>query len=279
MLARVSLFLVLVCLVAQTGSYARTWYVTPDGFGDAPTIKAGVDSATIIRGFTVTHGMPYLGNPGVAGGMFIGDSPGLIIESCSFVDCVFLANYGITDGGGLGCATNASPVLESCVFADNRASRGGGVWCAVLSAPVLVNCTFYGNRGYDEGAGIYCLEESSPVFDRTIIAYSSGGGAIVCEDTMSSATLTCCDVYGNVDGDWTRCVADQLGTSGNLSAAPLFCDSAGGDFTLEACSPCLPGNHPDGYDCGSIIGAFGSGCGCGTPIGPSTWGMIKAVYR
>jgi predicted outer membrane repeat protein len=353
-LARESLFLVLLWLLAQTASYGRTWYITPDESGDAPTIRAGVDSAsigdtvlvacgtyyeynihmksgialvsesgeaecatidaeyqhrvlwcgycdsvTVIRGFTITHGTPYLGNPGSGGGMFISDSPGLIIEHCSFVenvthygagvwcqncaptfvDCVFLANYGITDGGGLCCATNASPVVESCVFAGNRASRGGGVWCAVLSAPVFVNCTFYGNHSYDGGGAIYCTEESSPVLEKTIIAYSADGGAIEVEDAMSSATLTCCDVYGNTGGDWTGSIADQLGVNGNFSAPPLFCDTAGGDFTLEDCSPCLPGNHPDGYDCGGIIGAFGSGCGCGVPADPWTWGMIKAMYK
>ena len=35
-----------------------------------------------------------------------------------------------------------------------------------------------------------------------------------------------------------------------------------GDFTLEACSPCLPGNHPDGDACGPI-GALDEGCPCG----------------
>ena len=38
------------------------------------------------------------------------------------------------------------------------------------------------------------------------------------------------------------------------SADLLFCDAENGDYTLDACSPCLPGNHPDGVDCG-LIGA------------------------
>jgi hypothetical protein len=41
----------------------------------------------------------------------------------------------------------------------------------------------------------------------------------------------------------------------------------------------LPGNHPDGYDCG-LIGALGQGCICGpSPTVGTTWGAIKSIYR
>jgi hypothetical protein len=123
------------------------------------------------------------------------------------------------------------------------------------------------------------MEISTPMLERTVIAYSTEGGAIVCADEMSAASLTCSDVYGNTGGDWTGCIADQLGTNGNFSADPKFCDAAGADFTLEDCSPCVPGNHPGDYDCGGAIGSFESACGCGAPTEPATWGMIKSMYR
>ena len=69
----------------------------------------------------------------------------------------------------------------------------------------------------------------------------------------------------------------ELGLRGNFSADPLFCDAAAGDFTLSSQSPCLPGNHPDGADCG-LIGAFGQGCGT-VSVQPSSWGAIKEMYR
>jgi hypothetical protein len=41
----------------------------------------------------------------------------------------------------------------------------------------------------------------------------------------------------------------------------------------------LPGNHPDGYECG-LIGAWGEGCSCGpSETEPTTWGAIKAMYK
>ena len=41
-----SALLVLALLVYPTALGARTWYITPDGTGDAPTIQAGIDSAS-----------------------------------------------------------------------------------------------------------------------------------------------------------------------------------------------------------------------------------------
>jgi hypothetical protein len=257
------------------------------------------DSLTIIKGFTIANGTPYMGNPGFGGGMTIGRSPGIVIENCRFVgntthygggvfcqdcspkfmSCIFKGNYGITEGGGLYCAYDASPTLENCLFVGNRAGWGAGLFCLVISAPKLIGCTLYANRAYDGGGAIYCREVSAPVLERTIIAYSTEGGAIVCEDEMSSVSLTCCDIYGNAGGDWTGCIADQSGVNGNISADPLFCAAEDGDFSVESCSPCLPGNHPDGYDCGGVIGAFGEGCACGATTEPTTWGTIKAMYR
>jgi hypothetical protein len=68
--------------------------------------------------------------------------------------------------------------------------------------------------------------------------------------------LSCCDLFGNAGGDYVGRIGGQIGIDGNFSADPAFCDTLNGDFTLGDCSPCLPGNHPDGYDCGGIIGAW-----------------------
>jgi hypothetical protein len=42
---------------------------------------------------------------------------------------------------------------------------------------------------------------------------------------------------------------------GNFALDPRFCSVdplATGDFSLRSDSPCAPGNHPDGFDCGRI---------------------------
>jgi hypothetical protein len=96
------------------------------------------------------------------------------------------------------------------------------------------------------------------VIQKTIIAFSTDGEGAYC--FSGDLTLSCSDIFGNADGDWVDSIADQQGGDGNICEDPLFCDAEGGDLTLRADSPCLPGNHPDGYDCGGMIGAWPEGC-------------------
>jgi hypothetical protein len=349
---RASAVLSVILLLSQTVCFARTWYVTSDGLGDAPTIGAGVDSAsagdtvlvgcgtyyegialkegitllseggqadcvtldgqhayrllgcascdslTMVKGFTITRGLDSNPVASSGGGLWCVQSHGLVVENCNFIDnwaefgaavyceycsptfinCIFGENGGASFGGAF-CLSIASPFLEKCTFIENSAGYGGAICCYVQSSPVIVNCTFYGNDGHYLGGGIYCYQLSTPAIEKTVIANSTAGSSIWCEDEWSAPTLACCDVYGNKGGDWTELIAEQLGTNGNFSADPRFCDTAGGDFTLEDCSPCLPGNHPDGYDCGDSIGASGSGCVCDTATEPASWGKLKAIYR
>ena len=72
--------------------------------------------------------------------------------------------------------------------------------------------------------------------------------------------LSCCTIYGNTGGNWgTWCIEDQLGTNGNISLDPLFCDLPGGDLHLLAESPCAPFSEPN-PEC-DLIGAWPVGCG------------------
>jgi hypothetical protein len=110
----------------------------------------------------------------------------------------------------------------------------------------------------------------------TIIAFGLLGEALYCMGT-GAATLACSDVYGNAGGDWIGCIADQAMNAGNFSADPVSCDPQAGDLSLADNSPCLPGNHPNGADCG-LIGALGEGCFPPVPTAAVSWGDIKARY-
>ena len=83
------------------------------------------------------------------------------------------------------------------------------------------------------------------------------GEAVACDGEVSITTMSCCDVWGNADGDWTDCIAAYSGMIDNFSLDTLLCDPAGDDFHLQAGSPCVPGANPI---CG-LIGAWGEGCG------------------
>lgn len=86
----------------------------------------------------------------------------------------------------------------------------------------------------------------------------------------------CNDVWDNAQ-NWVG-APDPTGTDGNISIDPLFCDPNADDYTLATASSCLPGNHPDGVDCGTI-GAFGEGCSGPVPVVESSWGSVKSLFR
>jgi hypothetical protein len=239
------------------------------GQPDCVTIDAGqqgvviymayCDSTTMIEGFTLTGGLTEDPNPSSSGGGI-----NCIYESHPTISNCILVGNRATYGAGLNIWNDSSPDVVNCTFAYNTAvSSGGGTSCWTDCSPKFRNCTFFGNYAGSRASGLYCRLRSQPVLEYCIVAFGSQGGSI---DSLwnggLSPVLTCCDIFGNAGGDSTEIVADQLGLAGNFSADPLFCDTLTLDLRLEACSPCLPGNHPDGFACGTI-GAREEGCACG----------------
>jgi len=204
------------------------------------------------------------------GGMYSFDSAA-ILTRCTFAD-----NLSLGDGGGI-ANFDSSPRLTGCVFTDNTAldvgggfyaggagastitgstfmgnasPLGGGVY-AQFTTLTLTSCTFANNTADVDGSGIY-LAYADAELDRVIVAFGQGAMAIHCADANSVPVLSCCDIFGNTHGDWTDCIADQLGGNGNISADPLFCNLPAGDITLRPDSPCAP-EYSSG--CG-LIGAW-----------------------
>jgi hypothetical protein len=193
----------------------------------------------------------------------------------SIVRCLVSGNVAIWGGGGgIGCMSPALTIRD-CLIIHNSAydyGEAGGLGIDEYSSGVIEGCTVANNRGIPPPGGIVVSYSSEIEIDRTIIAFNEGVG-LRCDAYESDVTLQCCDLYGNTEGDG---ICDE-DIGGNFSADPLFCDAAHGDFTLDAQSPCLPGNHPDGINCG-LIGARGQGCGA-TPVEETTWGRLKILYR
>jgi hypothetical protein len=187
------------------------------------------------------------------------------------LDCLFEGNVSLFSGGALTFWISGPNVVDRCTFVGNTAGHeGAALWSEKISDTYVRNCTFWGNAS-PEGtvlAGNYQF-----VMENCIIAFSTEGPGVV--SYYDYAELECCDIYGNAGGDWVGSIADQYGVSGNISKDPLFCHPEEGDFQLDAESPCAPFSSPN-PDC-DLIGAWSVGCG-GTPVAPTTWGAVKALF-
>lgn len=176
-------------------------------------------------------------------------------------DCTFIENIALGAGGGMAFAWGLlSPFIQNCTFEGNSAPRGGGL-ATYIQNPGIEGCTFYGNAASIEAGGLFLEGASTVLMERTIVSYCSHGEVIVVENE-GDVVLTCCDLYGNVGGDWIGVIEDQYGINGNICLNPLFCNAGNSDFTLQAISPCAPFSNPN-PEC-DLIGAWPVACGYGS---------------
>ena len=183
-------------------------------------------------------------------------------SSPTVTDCSFIDNLGVEAGGGFYAGGDGHSSITGCTFAGNSSNLGGGVY-AHYSTLTLSSCTLVENSASVAGSGIYVAYTPTDL-QQVIIAFGQGTPAFQCGDTDYPPTVSCCDIYGNAAGDWSDCVADQLGVAGNISVDPLFCDLSTGDFTLRDDSLCAPDNSSG---CG-LIGAWSVACSGVSPADP-----------
>jgi len=204
---------------------------------------------------------------GVGGGLYVQGSSLSAVEGC-----VIAGNAA--DAGGGARLGGTSLLLTDCLIWDNSATYaavdegGGGV---LLNGGGLLNCTVVGNWTAGSGGGVLAEFIAGAPLTNCLIANNEGGAGVACATVTDGMVLTCCDVHGNVGGEYGLNMTDQTGTSDNISEDPLFCDPDY-DFTLDAASPCLPANSP----CGMLMGARGQGCD--SPVEHSSWGAVKALF-
>jgi predicted outer membrane repeat protein len=193
--------------------------------------------------------------------MFEGNAAGYWGGAIEFNACdatvtgtVFENNAAGNLGGVLFC-TQSDVTLDGCTFAANEAGDYGGAIYMNGGTISAAGCTFSANHA--SNGGCLYLNNASLTMERTILAFSGDGSAV--RGSSAEADVLCCDVFGNIGGDFVGLLAGLDGVEGNFSADPLFCDVGAGDYHLAGNSPCVDGNHPDGAPCGQI-GALGVGC-------------------
>lgn len=293
---RLLILLVLVVALMAGGLQARVWYVYSDGSGDAPTIKAAVDSAAASGDqIMVSGGQYYEENididgkdvmmDALTGIVYIiapshGSGTAFIIRN---VSSVFMLNsYNISGFGTAVSVENASPNLNFMTVTDcaegirvTGAASAPYFTYALIDSCVtafdiqqgsgvtvqnhtIVNCT----TGVSVAAGVVTLIRN--------IIYGCDVG-VVCGGSVS---LQCNNLYNN-NSDYTGCSPGAT----DFYTDPMFCfltPPSPGKYYLHQDSPCWTGSNP----CGLSVGTFTSIYGCaGEGVEEKTWGAIKRMYR
>jgi parallel beta-helix repeat protein len=249
----------------QTTTEARTWRVTPDGSGDAPTLMAVMDSVSVGDTVLVAPGEFVITTVGVPDAVVVLGEEGplqtRIIPYGSQVLSRFVCGDfaevsglwfdGIRNSGGIGAVnvfntTNAR--ISGCVFTNNE------ICISLVSSSVAIdNNTFVDNDWALYGqAGGWCI-------------YNIIWGPV---EDLGAFVTRCNDILRLED-------IPEFWRPANFSADPQFCGPD--DFRIMTTSPCAPGNSPFGGDC-PLLGALPVHC-TPTVVEQRTWGQIKALYK
>ncbi|MBT7311205.1 T9SS type A sorting domain-containing protein, partial [bacterium] len=144
--------------------------------------------------------------------------------------------------------------ISNTVFQNNDAFGNAGAINCYFSSINLSHCTLNSNSASEAG-GIYISYESFADISNSIISFSAVGEGIKYFDN-GYALISCSNIFGNSDGDWTNEIIDQLAFNNNMSLNPELCNSQELPY-LDYGSPCAYENN---IECG-LIGALPADCG------------------
>jgi hypothetical protein len=170
---------------------------------------------------------------------------------CSFAECYFTSNTSHFTAAGLYLLGSECSVTD-CLFRHNTASNEAPAIYAYDVDPLRVHGSTITHNRISSGTGQAVWSDIKAEVERTIISKNENCSAIGVGDVI----VSCCNIFGNSEGDWTDNIVDQLGVDGNISLDPMFCDTSASDFRISEDSPCAPSNN----DCGVRIGALDVGC-------------------
>ncbi len=92
----------------------------------------------------------------------------------SLVDCTFLDNEAMHDGGGTFCASLEGTEFQNCRWLGNFAEQGAGMFHSEGSAARVEHCDFSLNVAGNGGGGVFC-ERSTTVVEHCTFEYNSAG--------------------------------------------------------------------------------------------------------
>jgi hypothetical protein len=194
------------------------------------TAGAGIDSTTVLDGFTVTEGNADSSAAVESGGGVCNPGDG----SPTIANVIFSSNTAAGDGGGMYCG--GSPRLINVIFHGNTAGMDGGAMINTGGVPTFTNVTLSANTAGGSGGGMR-NESANPILVNAIFWGNSAasGPQIRNQSATPAISYSLIQGSGGSGAGWDT----ALGTDGgnNIDADPLFVDELGGDLHLIAVSP------------------------------------------
>jgi Right handed beta helix region len=166
---------------------------------------------------------------------------GLLITGASRVtirDNIVAQNSSVFGGGlFLGEGSLDIFVVQNVIVAN--IGHGGGGITGWADGARIINNTIVNNDAFP-GSGLYMIfAGGNSLIANNIVVAPENGQAIDCLTPINSSTFIFNNVFGNGGVAYGPGCGEELNVNGNISANPLFLDSAAGDFQLRFGSPSI----------------------------------------
>ena len=227
-------------------------------------------SSAQVTGNTIGAPEPAVQGVGVTCSSSSTHVAGNVIRWCGTALTAFGSDVTIDGNKFLNQHENGMSLYNCSVAITNNCFYHGAyaLWASSGSAGVVSNNTI----DHYAAAGIFSELGSSLAIRNNIMTRVNWG--VVC--LGATATIECNDIFDIGSGAYDGC--EGLPENGNFSADPQYCGvDDTGNYFLQSDSPCAPGNHPVGNECG-LIGALPVNCG-EVEVQRSTWGWIKSKFN
>ncbi|UCF71090.1 MAG: right-handed parallel beta-helix repeat-containing protein [candidate division WOR-3 bacterium] len=245
-------------------------------------ISVGIDTSSVIRGFTIQNGMDTIG-----AGILCGAASSPIITNNN-INNNFADGYYMGEGLGAGiyCGVASSPTITDNNINNNTAGNGtvslmrwgvgGGIYCDSASSPVIINNTITDNGvvglSGSVGGGIACFYASPTISNNRIThnaagGFGGGGGGINCSHSapiISGNTITNNSATGLKGwGGGIYCDSSSPLISGNtiMQNSAGGPEGGGGGICCVFSSPTIANNNINGNTAGGEF-AVGGGINC-----------------